>query len=229
MGVMVLDGQDGSAQLSGVFRREILGVQVANHQARLGVVKRLQVRHCPAESRVSLPRLQVADVLADERLATNRQGYGILQMRAYGQYRRRVSRILRGGARLGLVPHRQRHGQRRVAAGAPQHQFAVQHNANHRIVHVTDDGPVVDQEDIGDAMQPFQRFPLVGTERLVAEIAAGGDNGKAQLAHQQVVDGSVRQHHPQVGVPRRDGHGQWGAARRACSAPQQDNGRLGRA
>ena len=46
--------------------------------------------------------------------------------------------------------------QRRVAARPAQNHLAAEHHAHDRIVHVPDDGAVVDEKNIGDAAEPLQ-------------------------------------------------------------------------
>ena len=70
-----------------------------------------------------------------------------------------------------------------------------------------DDGPVVDEEDIGDAAEPLQRLAFIGANRLVAQIAARGDDWETQLRHQQMVQRIRRQHHAEVGIARRNTSG----------------------
>ena len=74
-----------------------------------------------------------------------------------------------------------------VATGSAQHQFAVQHHAHNRVIHVPHNGAVVDKENIGDATEPLQGFTLIRANRLVAEIAARGDDGKTkQMVHRRI-------------------------------------------
>ncbi len=84
---------------------------------------------------------------------------------------------------------------------------------------------VVHQKHVGDAGEPTQSVELIDADGFVRQVAAGGDDGKVQLMHQQVVQGSVRKHHAQIRIAGRDG---WGNIVRLAT-PQQHNGRLGRA
>ena len=78
-------------------------------------------------------------------------------------------------------------GKRRVAAGAAQNHFAIQHHAHNRVVHVADDGAVVNEKHIGNAAQPLQRLEFVRADRFVAQVAAGGDDGETEFGHQQMM------------------------------------------
>ena len=224
---MMLDGHHRPGQLSGVFRREILGVQVADHQARLGLVQLLQVRGDPAEGRIGLPRFQIAYELADEDPRPHCQRHRILQVPAHGEDGRILARLRLRYISPGFSSHEHRQG--RIAAGAPQHQLPAQHDADDRIIYVPDNRAVMDQEEVGDAVEALQRLALIGAERLVAEVPASGHNRKVELAQQQVMQRRVGQHHPEVRIPRGDGHGQWRCVDRELPAAKQDDGCLGRA
>ena len=95
--------------------------------------------------------------------------------------------------------------QRRVAAGAAQDQFAVQHHAHDGVVHVPDDGAVVDEEKVGDAAEAFERFVLVGADRLVAQVAARGHDREAERGQQQVMQRGVGEHDAEVGIAGSEG------------------------
>ena len=91
------------------------------------------------------------------------EGDGVLQVRAHRQERRQPV------------------GRAAPAAGRSRGPGAAGrdppgHDRGHRIVHVARDGPVVDQEHVGDAAQARQRLGLVDADRLVAQVAAGGDH-----------------------------------------------------
>ena len=71
---------------------------------------------------------------------------------------------------------------------------------------MADDGAVVDQEEVGNAAQAFEGFVLVGADRLVAEVAAGGDDGESEGGQEQVMQRGVGEHYTEVGVGRSEGH-----------------------
>jgi len=66
---------------------------------------------------------------------------------------------------------------RRITAGAPEDQFAAANNPRHRVIHGSDDRPVVDKENVGDSAEPIQRLVFIGANRFVAQIAARGHDG----------------------------------------------------
>ena len=70
---------------------------------------------------------------------------------------------------------------------------------------MADNRPVVNEEKIGNATQPIQRFQLIGANRFIAQIAAGGDDGKIQLCHQQMMQRIGRQHDAEAGIAGSDG------------------------
>ena len=98
--------------------------------------------------------------------------------------------------------------ERGVAAGAAQDQFAAHHHAHDGVVHMPDDGAVVDQEKIGDAAEAFEGFVLVGADRLVAQVAAGGDDREPERRQEQVMQRGVGEHHTEVGVAGGEGERQ---------------------
>ena len=142
--------------------------------------------------------LQVADVVRDERPVLHRQAERVLQLRAAGQHRPGQA----GGEaeRLG-----------RVAAGAAQQRFPAPQRPHHRVVGPDVDRPVVGEEGVRDARQPRQRVAVGVGDRLVGNVAAGQDDRVADLREQQVMQGSVGKHDPQLAVARRDRGGDRGA------------------
>ena len=99
-------------------------------------------------------------------------------------------------------------GQRGVTAGAAQDQLAAQHHAHDGVVHVPDDGAVVDKEQIGNAAKAFEGFVLVGADGLVAQVAARGHDGEAERGHEQMMQGGVGEHDAEIGVGWGEGGGQ---------------------
>ena len=97
--------------------------------------------------------------------------------------------------------------ERGVAAGAAQDQFAAHHHAHDGVVHVPDDGAVVDEEQIGDAAEAFEGFVLVGADRLVAQVAARGHDGEPERRQEQVMQRGVGEHDAEVGVAGGEGGG----------------------
>ena len=78
----------------------------------------------------------------------------------------------------------QNNRQRRVTTSTAQHHLALSHDANDGIVHVPDDGPIVDEEEIGDAAEARHRFAFVDADRFVAQVSARGDDRKPEFAHE---------------------------------------------
>ncbi len=114
-----------------------------------------------------------------------------------------------------------------VAAGPAQDQLAAHDDAHDGIIHVPDDGAVVDQEEVGDVAEAFEGFVFIGADRFVAEVAAGGHDGEAEPGEEQVMERRVGEHHAEVGVAGGDGHRQWLIARRRLAPPEQDDGGFG--
>ena len=130
-------------------------------------------------------------MLADKHLRTHTERDRVLQMRAHAQNRPAARagpifqlRISDFGFRISaLRPQHDR--QRRIASRAPQDHLAAHHHPRNRIVHVPDDGTVMHQEQIGDAAQSVQRLEFIRADRFVAQVAAGGHDGKGQQREQQ--------------------------------------------
>ena len=191
----------------GELARKIAGMRVARHGLGRDIVERGQIPADPAEGFVRGGRFQIADVLADEDIVPEAERNGVFQMRAHGQHRIE---------RLGDV-----NGQGRVTARAAHDLLATEEDANDGIIDVADDGPVVHEEGVGDAVQTLDRFGIVDANRLVGEISAGGDDGKTEFAHEQVMERRGGQHDAEVRIARRD-------RGRDPAAAQQDDGRFRR-
>ena len=119
-------------------------------------------------------------MLTDEHLRAGRHRDRVLQVTSHRQRRRHLPPEV--------------HRQRRVATRPAHHQLAAQHHPNDRIVHVTDDRPIVHEEQIGDAAEPRDDLGFVDHHRLVGEVAAGADQRAADVRHQQVMQRRIRQH-----------------------------------
>ena len=94
----------------------------------------------------------------------------------------------------------ERDGQRRVTSRAAQNQFAVQHHAHNRIVHVPHNRTVMDEKNIGDAAAAVRGLVFVRANRLIAQVAAGGDDGETEFGQQQMMQRRVRQHDAEIRV-----------------------------
>ena len=138
------------------------------------------------------PRLEIADMLAEEHLASDADGDGVLQVRAEGQHLAQ------------RFPHHDRQG--RISASAAHHDFAAVLHARHGIVAGPHDGAIVHGEAIGNAAQAFGSFVIVGGDRFVAQVSAGGDDRKSAAFQQERVQRRVRQH----GADIRRRHGNFG-------------------
>ena len=119
-----------------------------------------------------------------------------------------------------MPSHRDR--RRRVAARAAQHELAPADDAHHRIVDRPDDRPVVDEEQVGDRGRAG-RAPRPRRWRWArrVSVAAGRDDGKAELAHQQVMQRRIGQQRTEPGIAGRDRR----RDRSPCPAQQHDRPR----
>jgi hypothetical protein len=108
-----------------------------------------------------------------------------------------------GALAFGLQPNRQR----RIAPRPAQNHFAAEHHADHRVVQVPDNRAVVHEKNVGDAAQPFERLDFIRANRLVTQVAAGGDDGETQFRQKELMQRVRRQHCAEIRIARRDALG----------------------
>src|SRR5208283_3885475 len=72
-------------------------------------------------------------------------------------------------------------------------------------VHMADNRTIVNEEKISDTAQSFPRLPFVRANRLVAQVAAGGDDRKTKFSHEQMMQRIRRQHHAEIRIAWGDG------------------------
>ena len=150
----------------------------------------------PLERGEGLDAAHVADVRAHPGVPACRQTEGVLELASSRQ--------------CGAGVARQAHRERGVATRAPDRQFLVVVDADHRVVARNVDGAVVDQPGVDDAAQAAPGVVVVVADRLVCEVAAGHDeqrrNGCGCAGNgpeEQVVQRGVRQQHADVRVAGR--------------------------
>ena len=215
MGVVVLDPNHGKAGGRCVAGGQIVRMAVACDRLGLEVVQAGQVVAHVAKGIERLDGLQVSDVLAQEDLGVIRHRHGTLEMSPNRQ---------EWGKRSIDV-----HGKRGVAAGATENQLAPQDHPRHGVIHMSGNGSVVHEEEIGYSGKARDSLPFIGAARLVRQIAAGGDHSNVQHLDQDMVERSIREHDSQIGVSRRHG---WcdgtGFPIGLAPTPQEDDGRLRR-
>ncbi len=149
-------------------------------------------------------------MVADPRATALGHAERVLQVRSDGEQRAR-----RGD--------RQRERAGHVAARAPDEQRATADGARDRVVGARLDRPVVGEERVGDAGEPFQRVVVAEGDRLVGDVAAGQHERRAHVAEQQVMQRRVGEHHPEVGRARRHGR-----RHRRIRAPRREHDRSAR-
>ena len=88
-----------------------------------------------------------------------------------------------------------------------------------------DNGTIMNEKNIGDAAEPFQGFTFVRANRFIAQVAAGGDDRKAEFGQQQVMQRRVRQHDAEMGIA--GSHGICDLRFAICDFSEQDDGRFG--
>ena len=148
-------------------------MQIVSDDLRLDFVKARQICDGAREGVVRLLCRQIADVLTYEHIPLYAQRDRILEMRSDGEnYRLRLT---------------QRDRKWSVASGAAQHHFSSSNHPDDRIVNRPDDWAIVDEKEIGKIRETFQSLVLVDGNRLVAQISAGGHDGKIQFPQEQMM------------------------------------------
>jgi len=126
--------------------------------------------------------IEVADMLADERLPIDYQGNSVFQVSAEGK------NWALDGQRSNRV--------RSVAARAPQDRPAEDSHARDGIVHAPCDGTLAHQERIGHAGQTLEGIMLGVRNGLARAIGAGHHQDlRCARRKQQMMQRRVGQHH----------------------------------
>ncbi len=136
--------------------------------------------------------LEVAEMLREHRLIAAGEAQHRLEVAAHRQHRPRAGRGQRDG-----IGHE---------AAGPAHGYRARiRRQQHAVVDGPGDGPVVHQEGVGDAVQPYRRIIIVGAQRFPGGIAGRHDQGRHARhgGEQQVVDRCIREHHADEIRPRR--------------------------
>ena len=131
----------------------------------------------------ALEGLEVAHVGTDPRLVTGGEAHRVLQMGAARQDRARQSSA-------------QAHRPRDVAARAAEHRRPARHHGRHRVVAAVLDGPIVLEEEVGEAAESLVRLVVAVDHGLVGDVPRGHHEGAPDLAEQQHVERRVHQHQP---------------------------------
>ena len=160
-----------------VLGREVLGVQVIRHH--LGVETEQPPVHLHAVL-VMLQRLQVlqvADVLAEERVALAREAEGVLELGARGDT---------CGSGRGKAT-----GERGVAPGPADQPRPPPVRLSHGVVVPDRDLPVVDQVRVGDGRESSDLLPTLD-DGLLGQVAAGHDQRPPRRPQEQHMQRRVR-------------------------------------
>ena len=145
-------------------------MQVVGHRGGRHAKELLEVRECLFEEAQRLVILQVADVLAEDRVTALGKAEGVLQFAADGQQ-----------FGNGTPPGRASCGG--VAARSPQQPLAAFEYPHHRVVRPHIDVAIVGEQRIGDPADALSRLAIVDHDGLFAEIAA---------RHHQRIIGALR-------------------------------------
>ncbi len=136
--------------------------------------------------------LQIAHVVREHGLAVAQQAKRVLQLAPHRQH---------GWGRVEAAWQRQRRG--RVTPRSPQHAGFAAGRAHQGIIDPARDVAVVQQKALGDTGKPVQRLVVGDALRLVGNVAAGHHQRAVDVAQQQVVQRSARQHEAERRQPRR--------------------------
>ena len=96
---------------------------------------------------------------------------------------------------------------------------------------MADNRAVMNQEAVRDAAEAFEGFVFVNANGFIAQIAAGGDDGKAEVNQQEIVQRVGGEEDAQIGVAGGDAVGQrtfGGGPFRGPEPAQEHQGRGGR-
>ena len=205
--VVVLDGDARQTAGQRPSRRGVVGVEIVGHRRRRHAEEPRHLLDHLLEVRASLESVEVAHVRPEERLVRPDEAHRVLELRADGHQRRSLERK---GDSLRDVPPR-----------ATDRLRLASDDSHHRVVRTGVDLAVVREEAIGDARQALARHRVVPGDRLLRAIPAGHDQDRWPGREEQMVQRSVRQHHPELVQPRRHpgSDGSAGQGRREDDGP----------
>ena len=131
--------------------------------------------------------IEIADVLADKRLAIDDERDGIFQIGshredgfAYGKHRNRA---------------------RRISARAPQDHWPVRTNPGNGIVNSAGNGALTNEKCVGNAREPLAGVVVLVGDRLAGTVRAGHHEAFGTTRFkQQIVEWGVRQHESELTV-----------------------------
>ena len=146
----MLDVHDGHAKTVRVLGRAVVGMEIGDDLRRFRAVQIAERDDDALEGVAGLRRLEVPNMLADKHTATDAEPDRILQMCADGQRR--------------LDCLRQHHGQRCIPPRPPQHHLPIEHDLDDRIIDGSDDRAIMDEKQIGQAVQPLERLVFVDAD-----------------------------------------------------------------
>ena len=213
VGVMMLNGEPAfNPRRERHARAPVSRMKIVGHCAWLYTEEALHPRQRLLEELLRLEVLKVADMLAQDGMASFGEAKRVLQLTA------ECDQFRHGAAEVDGVGD--------VSARAPQDAFAALEGAHHRIVDTHGDIAIVQEEPIDDAVKPPHRFAVRDHKRLFAQVAAGHDKCRElrslvwRIAEQKVVQRSVRKHNADRIVAGCDSSGD----RRCWDARHDDNG-----
>ncbi|CCJ88351.1 hypothetical protein BN132_279 [Cronobacter turicensis 564] len=166
-------------------------MRIHHYLPRVKIVDVAKQRQRRAPLRFGLRVAEIAQMLAQHRLAAARKAKGIFKIRAEAE---------RGG-QFGNA-WRKRDGIRHKAARPAQHLAAGSH---HRIIHPLQDVAVMQHKAVGNLPKLRERLGVGKRGRLAAAVAGSHHQRTPDALHQEVLQRVRGQHHAGFVKPWRDG------------------------
>ena len=202
---MMLDANEREVGFFRVARREEIRMQIAGGCFRRDVEDRGEVTDRLLEKAIALGVVEVADMLRDEGLPSACHRHSRLEMPADRDDAWAVRTKIDGFGH--------------ESARAPQERRRMVDHRHHGIIRARDDGAIMPDDEIGDALQTALRVGVVNDQRFAARIGAGRDKNEIlrRLApvvvlrrarrhvKEQMMQRSIREHDADATQPGRDG------------------------
>ena len=161
-------------------------MQIVRNRLRFYAKQFLQILQRLLKEDQRLEVLQVADMLAENRVASLRQAEGVFQFGSAGED------LLHRHAEIDRL--------RYIAARPPQHTLASLKGAYDGVIHAHVNVAVMKEEPVGDRAQPLRSFFIGDDDRLFAEVSTRHDQRRKlrcffrRIAEQQVMKRRVGKH-----------------------------------
>src|ERR1700678_1781730 len=165
----------------------IAWMQIIRSHARFYAKHVLHVFECLFKKAHRLVVLQVANMLAENRIPILRQAESVLQLTAERE------NLFHRYLQIDRLWHK--------PARAPENPLPTLKSANDRIINSRRNVPVMQQKPICNTIEPRQRLRIRNHDRLLAKIAARHHQGSEpaltlrRITKEEIVQRRIRQHH----------------------------------